>query len=432
MKILVISWYFPPGNDIGAVRVGKLAEYLQEQGHDVRVLTGARKHKDESLPIPLPTERILRVPWFDVDRLTPRFWRSKPANKSGAPATPNEMSASLTPSRRARLSDLYMNVLRIPDRQVGWLPYVLRAGKQLLREYPADLIYASGPPFSAFFPAGALAKRFGVPWVAEYRDGWSGDVYTDRPKWREPIDNMLENRAMRTAAAIVTVSEPWAVYYRERFGKPTAAIYNGYDPEDVQDAKNRKVERDRPVSIVHMGAMYGGVRDPSLLYEAIRRAGLRPKDVRVSYYGPSRAAIYPLAMKYGVSDFVTVGNPVPHQRSLKLERESDVLLLLQSPLDPRNVPAKVFEYFAVRRPILGIGLDDGIPAKLIRERKAGFYHSDADALAAQLTRWVKEKRDKGVIANLPAKARAGLSRAEQFRDLEAFLRSVSGARSTTT
>ena len=422
MRILLISWYFPPGNDIGALRIGKMASYLDTHGHDVWVLPGERKHHDESLRLPLSAERIIRAPWFDVDRLSPHaIWHSRPAELPSSSPTGNSPAIRERASWKALISDHYMNLLRIPDHQIGWLPYLLRAGKQLLQQHPVDLIYVSGPPFTSFFAARALGRRFRAPWVAEYRDSWSGDIYTDRPKWREPLDTWLENRAISTAAAIVAVSKPWADYYHLRFRKPTVAISNGFDPEDVLGDKKHKIQRDQPVSIVHMGAMYGGVRDPSVLYEAIGRSKLTPNDIHVFYYGPSRAAIYPLAMKFGVADFVTVADPVAHDKALEIERESDVLMLLQSPLDARNVPAKIFEYFAVCRPILGLGLDNGVPANLIRARRAGIYESNPDVVAEQLMRWVKEKREKGFIDNLPTETRAGLSRVDQFSRLEEFL-----------
>ena len=39
MKILLISFRFPPYNSVGAVRVSKLARFLMDHGHDIRVLT---------------------------------------------------------------------------------------------------------------------------------------------------------------------------------------------------------------------------------------------------------------------------------------------------------------------------------------------------------------------------------------------------------
>jgi hypothetical protein len=181
---------------------------------------------------------------------------------------------------------------------------------------------------------------------------------------------------------------------------------------------------EQPLTVTYVGALYRTLRDPSVLYEAIKRAGLTPKDIQVSFYGSNPADIYPLVDKFDVADFVIVKDRVPYKKSLEIQRDSDVLLLLQSPKDPRNVPAKIFEYLASRRPILGLGLDEGIPAKLIRERQAGLYHTDAEAVAQQLKAWLAQKRATGFIPNLPPRVHSGLSRAEQLEHLAEMLRSA--------
>src|SRR5262249_49202009 len=179
-----------------------------------------------------------------------------------------------------------------------------------------------------------------------------------------------------------------------------------------------------PVSIVHMGSVYSGMRDPTPLFKALKLENLTTADVRIIFYGATQTAVLDLAKKTGVQGFVTVCPQVPHHRALEIQYTSDVLLLLQSPLDAANIPAKMFEYFAARRPILGIGVDDGIPAKLIRERHAGLYSSDPDALAAQLKAWVHEKRRTGHLSLLPETVSSGLSRAVQFALLEGFLENI--------
>ena len=67
---------------------------------------------------------------------------------------------------------------------------------------------------------------------------------------------------------------------------------------------------------------------------------------------------------------------VPYRHALALQMEADVLLLLQSsdPRDEGNLPAKLFEYLYARRPILLIGYERGIAARLVieRRRRVGF------------------------------------------------------------
>jgi glycosyltransferase involved in cell wall biosynthesis len=306
---------------------------------------------------------------------------------------------------------------------VGWLPYLVTAGKQLLAQESFDLIYASAPSFAAFLGAARLSKRSRVPWVAEYRDPWSRDVYRDLPRWRGPLDAWMEDRTVKSASGVVTVSEPFSNLYRERFGKPTIAIYNGFDRDSVSQATD--VPTSNPlVSIVYLGILYGGLRDPSRLYHAIRNSSLSPRDIRVTYYGPTATEVLPLAKELGVEEFIEIRPRVDYQQSLKIQREADILLLLQSPDDPGNVPAKFFEYLAARRPILGLGLEEGIPAQIINERGAGLYVSDTDILESKLKEWVRAKKTSGSIPAITGDVLSGLSREEQFDKLIDFLTST--------
>src|SRR5580704_1810809 len=70
MNILLVSWYFPPANEIGAIRVGKMAEDMLRRGHDVRVLTAVQTTSDNSLTSAFPESRVVRTSWIDVDTIS--------------------------------------------------------------------------------------------------------------------------------------------------------------------------------------------------------------------------------------------------------------------------------------------------------------------------------------------------------------------------
>ena len=63
MRILLVSMYFPPYNAIGSIRAGKLAKYLLEHGHDVRIITAERTGPPKTLPLEVPLDRVLYTPW---------------------------------------------------------------------------------------------------------------------------------------------------------------------------------------------------------------------------------------------------------------------------------------------------------------------------------------------------------------------------------
>jgi hypothetical protein len=39
MRLLFVSYWFPPTNSIGAVRAGKFAKYMLDRGHEVRKIS---------------------------------------------------------------------------------------------------------------------------------------------------------------------------------------------------------------------------------------------------------------------------------------------------------------------------------------------------------------------------------------------------------
>src|SRR3546814_9777974 len=83
--------------------------------------------------------------------------------------------------------------------------------------------------------------------------------------------------------------------------------------------------------------------------------------------------IAPLVEAQGISHLVEVREVLVHEEALRRQRESDILVLLQwnDLKEQGNVQGKFFEYLGGRRPILVLGLHDGVPATSLRERNAG-------------------------------------------------------------
>jgi hypothetical protein len=341
-------------------------------------------------------------------------------------STASQPGADGATRRRRGLGHLYRTLTNVPDRQIGWLPHALNHAAGRLDGWRPDLIYASAPPFTSLIVADRLAARYRCPWVIEFRDRWVDDPYYEKPAWRMAIETRWERRLVERAQAIVTVSKPWSDGFRVKYpGKAVATILNGFDPDDYRLAPDETEvgAADDALSIVYTGAIYAGRRDPTPVFEAIRRLGRDAAGVCVRFYGTAPEHVLPLARRCGVEDQVEVLPSVPYRESVRCQQAADALLLLQwnDPKEQGNVPAKLFEYLAARRPILGLGLDDGVPAGVIRERGAGLFSNDPAAIADQLVRWRDEKRRTGRVRPLGDGACRGFSRAEQFDRLLGFL-----------
>ena len=426
MKILIVGFWFPPANVIGAIRLGKLARYLHRHDHDVRVLT-ADVAEDRSLPLEIPRERVVytdyvkRANWIDILVRALRARRDDPLPASEGSPVPG-LGVTAAGSLREFIRRHYYGMLHLPDMRVDWLKSALPAGARLLREWRPDVIFASAPPYTGFMLASRLARRFGIPWVADFRDLWVDNPYYSAPAWRRPIDAVLERLTLRNAAGLVTVSPIWAEQLRRRHGKSAEVVYNGYAAEDFPEVE-LQASQGPILTIRYTGSIYPTFRDPSALFGAI---ALLPETVRdrviVEFYCDAGDIVRAAAAAHHAVQSVKVKPRVPYRRALALQMEADILLLLQSTeqRDEGNIPAKLFEYLYARRPILLIGYEHGVAAQLVRDRGAGLVSNAPGQIRDQLQTWIADKQ-AGRLTRLDPSVSLGLGRDEQFCKLERFL-----------
>ena len=89
--------------------------------------------------------------------------------------------------------------------------------------------------------------------------------------------------------------------------------------------------------------------------------------------------------RLGLSGTVTRTLPVTHNESLRILAESHVLVVIQ-PDTILQVPAKLYEYVGLQRPILALA-EDGAVARVVRDGGFGLVASptNLDSIAEALT-----------------------------------------------
>jgi hypothetical protein len=281
------------------------------------------------------------------------------------------------------------------------------------------VIYASAPPFTALLATGAVASRTGIPWVAGLRDLWSD--YPHRGVRLARLDRALESWVFASAAgAVVTTSEAEHIL-RARFSLPIATVMNGYDPDDVSE--RRHDANPDELRIVHTGIFMHDRRDPTPLFLAMRALRAQGRSVFADFYGRDSTVAMRTAETAGVADLVTTHGSVAHQDSLRVQRNADLLLLLQRNHDTeRHVcPAKLFEYAAARRPVLGIGPLNGVVSRLLDTFSMGVVLQGPDDIARELRRLLEVKARTGQVPDVASEPPAELSRERQVEKLARFL-----------
>ena len=380
--LLVIVYAFPPCSVSGIHRPLGFVKYLEPSGWRSTVLCAENPiypERDHRLLSQIPgSARVIRT--RDVD---PLAWlqrlRQQLRPRQAAPAamgSPPPAAPVGTAGEESRWNPLravkgsVVRRLHPPGLVPGWYLPALWAGRRLIREQRPDALYSSGPPWTAHLVACQLAAEYGLPWVADFRDPW---VSNPRPFTDEGLRRrhaVLEARLLARADVVVCVLETmrrdFLARYPHRRPQDVVTITNGFDPATFQcvgpGSGGGTGDGSASLTILHTGHLYGRRRIEPLLGALTEWIGEEPAPgppVRVHLLGGSAEYVAELRSRVARSaaaPWVEVEPEIPHQQALQRQAEATVLLLVgfSGPGEQYQMSGKIFEYLALRRPILAL------------------------------------------------------------------------------
>lgn len=376
-RLLVVAYYFPPSGGPGVQRVLKHVKYLPEFGWEPVVLTV----RDGEFPARDPTLVEEIPPWVHVER-TPILEPYSLYRLLTRHRTPIDIHVLTTTPREQTLAERLAHWVRatvfIPDARVGWLLTAVPAGKRLIRRFGIQALYSSSPPYTCSLIARQLKRWSRLPWVAGFRDPWTGFLTTPRRWWLPArIDRTLERSVFEEADAVECawegIAEDALRKYphlpREKF----VYIPNGFDPADYPPPPQERTER---FTITYAGSLYGR-RNPVVLLRALEllaaRGELSPEHVRLRIVGRCGEEVVQTLHASPFWASTELLPYVPHRESLRFVVGSDLLLLVVDEAEDNHaiVPGKVFEYLGAGKPIVAIAPHGSAIERLLEETAAG-------------------------------------------------------------
>jgi glycosyltransferase involved in cell wall biosynthesis len=351
-RLLLVAFHFPPlQGSTGVHRSLAFARYLGRHGWDVTVLTvtpGAypRQSVDNNELIPEGI-RVVRARGLDAQRHLSVFGR-------------------------------YPRALATPDRWSSWIYSGVQAGRRLLREWSPHAIFSTFPIASAHEIAWRLSRSSGLPWVADFRDPMGQDGYPDDERIRKAYW-ALERRVLETCAAVTVTTEGTAGLYRTRYPEFPAGrvrvIPNGFDEAafpPIPDVATTTSRPPGPCVFLHSGNLYPYERNPEYFFQAVaelRAQGkITPETARFDLRGGGSADRYqPQLERLGIADMVRVLPGMPYRDALAEMHAADVLMLFQAANCNRQIPAKLYEYLYVGRPVVAFTDPAGDTGQLLAE-----------------------------------------------------------------
>ncbi|MEE1898336.1 glycosyltransferase family 4 protein [Flavobacterium rakeshii] len=374
-KVLIITYYWPPAGGPGVQRWLKFVKYLPEYGIEPVV------YVPKNPTYPLIDEELQKDVSYNTTILKnniiePYGWASVFSKKNT-----KKISSGIIPDKKKQsaLQKLMLWVrgnMFIPDARVLWVRPSVSYLSNYLQGSGIDTIITTGPPHSLHLIGMELQKRFGVKWIADFRDPWTTIGYHKELRLSESSQQRhkkMERDVLNTADSIIVTSPTTKAEFEQITDKPVTVITNGYDVELVA-----KEPLDEKFTLAHIGSFLSE-RNPKILWESLSELVSEYTEFKDKFelklIGAVSQEVLTSIEQHGLTNYVNNMGYVSHSEAVKQQRKSQVLLLVEidSPDTRCIIPGKLFEYMASERPVVGIGPQGADFADIIKTTNTGVF-----------------------------------------------------------
>lgn len=376
--IYIASEYFGPANEIGAIRFTKVAKYLSRKGYHIVVFTRYTKNTI--------VDSILQD---DVDELL---------DSGGKIFTVN--------SETNRMFDHFMAVSGFLHEELKYIEKGIYCGKKFARKHMTilkheklpqpDVLITTYGDWGGHYLGMKLKKKYGenLLWIADFRDPMKGLFATNTCIYRsiEWVRYHYKRRVVRASDVITIVSDDIRDDLHAS-GKESKIhiIKNGFDREDAikRDLDFENNLTKEKFRIVYTGTIYSGLKkkyDLSFFFQAllelISEGKVNAEDLIVCYAGRH---FVEFSKQLGHNEYnieIVDYGFIPRTKSLALQTVANILLLASwnTKEDVGHIPAKIFEYFLVNKPIIAIvcgNKDASVAKRMLEEAGCGIAFEEA-------------------------------------------------------
>ena len=353
-RLLIISYWFPPANIIGAVRPAKIARFFLNQGWQVDVIAMSGLTQDHGY-----TENLQGI---NVDYI--------PANIL------QHFETSPHSSMMVRVLKMILRKCFFPDH---FLLFYFAILKHSLRKYQGkpkpDIIITSALPFSTHLVGKALKSKFHCHWIADNRDLWSLNLYRKTNPLKKYFEKMFEMKVLRHADSVLAIGHVMAGEYKEKLSiKNVSVVMNGADRIPLHCDSNlsgKDFKTSDVIRFIYTGQLYRGVRNLTPIFDALVQSEYLNK-FKIDFYGTESSEIEKYKKNYPQLK-ITEYQKVSKDKIKELQENADFLLLAigSGPFEKGVMTGKFFEYLETGHPIICSANEDTELAILIEKYSLG-------------------------------------------------------------
>lgn len=403
MKVLIITYYWPPAGGPGVQRWLKFVKYLPDFGIEPIV------YIPENPTYPLVDKGLLSEVNPNVtilkQRITePYAWASAFSKNSTKKISSGIIPAAKKQSFLQRIMLWVRGNLFVPDARVLWVKPSVNYLSKYIKENGIETIITTGPPHSLHLIGLRLKELHDLKWVADFRDPWTTIGYHKALKLSDSAAKKhkdLERKVLNSADSILVTSPTTKAEFQQLTDKPIDVITNGYDTEMIP-----KQPLDEKFTLAHIGSFLSE-RNPKLLWESLAELIAENEQFRADFQlkliGAVSSEVMESITNAGLSHYVNNLGYVSHNEAVTEQRKSQVLLLIEIDSEDTKciIPGKLFEYMVSERPILAIGPEGADFASIIQSTNTGIFslYTDKERIKQTILNYFHQYKEGNLKAN---------------------------------
>ncbi len=424
MKVIIVSYYWPPSGGSGVQRWMYFAKHLVENGIEPIVVTispenAAYSTFDESL--------VKQVEHIETHHTTGGFQILKFYSFLKSGNTKKQIPVGDIGDKKKSKFDKLSAYIRanyfIPDARVGWNKKAIPEIEKIIKKEKIDFIITTGPPHSTHLIGLEIKNKYNLKWVADFRDPWTEVYYNNlfkRNKRADLKDKSLEIRVLNKADLVLTVGPSMRKMLADKLPNNESKVHtilNGFDEEKLSLIQGKRYQE---FTIAHIG-IWTLQQANTEIVSALKQIASENKDWQIRFVLVGNIHPEIIQNLQNIPNLIVDHRgKVSHQDALQEMMNADLLLNCQAdiPNSKLIISGKHMEYLATGNNMIVIGNKGGDAAELMKGNEKAWMISpkDVDELKNSIIYFYQLER-KTPLYNLEMNQYSRKSTAKELADL---------------
>jgi glycosyltransferase involved in cell wall biosynthesis len=383
-KIVIISYFFEPCNLTASNRALGWAKYLNRYGFYPVIITRSWKNEIKEPKDVLKDSgekvEIVKKENYEVHYLP---------YKGNLRDRIHQKKKNLFISKFLTFIGLIIQnytIFFLPHKNIYYYTFSF-----LKQNLDVKKIIITAAPFNLFHFGYKLQKKLNIKWVADYRDDWTTSDLKENYNSKisfflKLFDRKSEKKWVSTASLITSISEYYQSKISHFVGVEGVEIINGFF--EINNNYSFKKQDSTVFQITYSGSLYN-TQNIELFLEALLEVINENVDIKLNVNFPGLS--FSKKQEKRVLDYIktnehffNITERIPKMAVIKMQKESDILLMVGHD-NIKGIPSsKIYEYISLKKPILLVSSDEDILEKTVLKSGLGLIANNKDQIKKSL------------------------------------------------